>query len=274
MSAKPHSPTVPRPDATPRRSAVLREANSATSPRIGSAPSLHDAARRHESGVRPTTAPRRSAPPPLPAAARRSAAPCALSAMPAMPRVAPVPRIASAPRFSSPPTPRPVAEPLDVVFEHIHGLAFLGTPREGAQSVLDIARLAVPARGGLVHLLDPARRCFFTSAAFGVRCAEMVGARIPATDSFFARLGGARKGAALTLPVMIALGMKYPERHRRFGWPDCIVGIPVYVARELTAVLEVIDPESGAGDEAFAALTYLAERFATFLEEHSARSLA
>jgi GAF domain-containing protein len=139
---------------------------------------------------------------------------------------------------------------------------------EAAALVVQVARDALDAEAGMVHLYDLSAREYVVSAALGAHHQTVVGTRTPESDPLLER-------AQLETAAVIAnrLGdrrLLTGERWSIVGTKRSVVCAPAQFDGVIYGAVELADPNGRAAFDVRDqdTLTYVGERIAEFLAEH------
>jgi tetratricopeptide (TPR) repeat protein len=154
------------------------------------------------------------------------------------------------------------------LFEALHAVRCCTDAMEAAALVVQIARDALDAEAGLVHLYDIAAREYVVSAALGAHHQAVVGTRTPESDPLLER--AQHETAAVTANRLGNGRMLAGERWRIVGAKRSVVCAPAQFDGVIYGAVELVDPKGRATFDVRDqdALTYVGERIAEFLAEH------
>jgi hypothetical protein len=152
----------------------------------------------------------------------------------------------------------------------MHELTLLESPLDGAGFCMRTALAAVPCLAALAHLRDPKTLELVVVHAQGPRADGLLQTRTLQADPLVARAARAAKPTVATYGAEPDAEKTSCPRHAHFD-PWSVVIVPVMHGGQLLGLLEMIDPIDGdpSGEQAQAALAYVAERLGGFLAEHA-----
>lgn len=148
------------------------------------------------------------------------------------------------------------------------------TAQAGARFCAQVACAAVPSLAALVHLRDPKSLELVVVHAEGPRAEGLLRTRTLPIDPLVIRASRAGKPVVATYGAEPDAETTKCPRHAFFD-PWSVVVVPVTRGGQLLGLIEMVDPIDGNphGEQAHAALGYIADRLARFLAEHPAEPM-
>jgi GAF domain-containing protein len=151
------------------------------------------------------------------------------------------------------------------LFEALHTLEFLTDAQAGAEFVMRLVMETLEVEIGIVHLYDINARSFIVASAGGPKADALIELRSPESEPLLAEVMARGK------PLLLAEAHGHPlTSSGRWALIDCARAILCAPAQQDGRFLGAIEVANPLDDSAFTeddvnAISYLAERFTTFL---------